>query len=27
VSIWRVGADGLIVDYRVFVDLAPVFAA
>jgi hypothetical protein len=27
VSIWRVGAHGLIIDYRVFVDLAPVFAA
>lgn len=26
VSIWRVGADGLIVDYRVFVDQTPVFA-
>ena len=26
VSIWRVGEDGLIVDYRVFVDQAPVFA-
>lgn len=26
VSIWRVAADGLITNYRVFVDLAPVFA-
>lgn len=26
VSIWRVGGDGLIVDFRVFYDPAPVFA-
>lgn len=26
VSIWRVRDDGLINDYRVFLDLAPVFA-
>jgi ketosteroid isomerase-like protein len=26
VSIWRVGADGLIADFRVYADLAPVFA-
>ncbi|HEX4247916.1 MAG TPA: hypothetical protein VH008_08600 [Pseudonocardia sp.] len=26
VSIWRVDDDGLIVDYRVFVDQAPLFA-
>jgi ketosteroid isomerase-like protein len=25
VSIWRTAPDGLITDYRVFVDLAPVF--
>ncbi|MEV0584347.1 nuclear transport factor 2 family protein [Nonomuraea sp. NPDC050310] len=24
VSIWRKGADGLITDYRIFVDLAPL---
>ncbi|MDT7630551.1 MAG: hypothetical protein QOI50_2481 [Pseudonocardiales bacterium] len=27
VSIWSTREDGLIVDYRVFVDLAPVHAA
>ncbi|MFC4590964.1 nuclear transport factor 2 family protein [Sphaerisporangium corydalis] len=27
VSIWRVGDDGLITDYRIFVDLAPVYMA
>ncbi|MFC7383988.1 nuclear transport factor 2 family protein [Sphaerisporangium rhizosphaerae] len=27
VSIWRTGDDGLISDYRIFVDLAPVYAA
>ncbi|TKK88579.1 nuclear transport factor 2 family protein [Herbidospora galbida] len=26
VSIWTVGDDGLITDYRVFVDLAPLYA-
>ena len=26
VSIWRTGAGGMIEDYRVFYDLAPVFA-
>lgn len=26
VSIWRAAADGLITNYRVFVDLAPVLA-
>ena len=26
-SIWRVREDGLITDYRVFIDLAPVYAA
>lgn len=26
VSIWRVGGDGLITDFRVFYDPAPVFA-
>lgn len=26
VSIWRVDGDGLIVDYRIFVDQAPLFA-
>ena len=26
VSIWTVGDDGLITDYRVFVDQSPVFA-
>lgn len=26
VSIWRTGADDLIDDYRIFVDLAPVYA-
>jgi ketosteroid isomerase-like protein len=26
VSIWRTRADGLIDDYRIFVDLAPVYA-
>jgi hypothetical protein len=26
VSIWGVGQDGLIRDYRVFYDLAPVYA-
>ncbi|MCF6472883.1 nuclear transport factor 2 family protein [Nonomuraea sp. MG754425] len=26
VSIWRTRADGLISDYRIFVDLAPVYA-
>ena len=26
VSIWRAGADGLIADFRVYADLAPVFA-
>jgi ketosteroid isomerase-like protein len=26
VSIWRVGVDDRIVDYRVFFDVAPVFA-
>ncbi|WP_327089265.1 nuclear transport factor 2 family protein [Nonomuraea sp. NBC_01738] len=27
VSIWRTDGDGLISDYRIFVDLAPVYAA
>lgn len=27
VSIWRAETDGLIGNYRIFVDLAPVFAA
>ena len=27
VSIWRTREDGLIDDYRIFVDLAPVYAA
>lgn len=27
VSIWHLGDDGLITDYRVFVDLAPLYAA
>jgi len=27
VSIWTVGNDGLINDYRVFFDLAPLYAA
>jgi hypothetical protein len=27
VSIWRVGGDGLIVDYRIYFDPAPLFAA
>ncbi|MCK2218527.1 nuclear transport factor 2 family protein [Actinomadura sp. ATCC 31491] len=27
VSIWRTRDDGLITDYRIFVDLAPVYAA
>ncbi|MBP2708188.1 nuclear transport factor 2 family protein [Microbispora sp. RL4-1S] len=27
VSIWRTRDDGLISDYRIFVDLAPVYAA
>ncbi|GAA3660278.1 hypothetical protein GCM10022224_024540 [Nonomuraea antimicrobica] len=27
VSIWQTGEDGLITDYRIFVDLAPVYAA
>ncbi|WP_345561808.1 nuclear transport factor 2 family protein [Nonomuraea rosea] len=27
VSIWRTGGDGLISDYRVFIDLAPVYAS
>jgi len=26
VSIWRVGEDGLIVSYRIFYDIAPLFA-
>lgn len=26
VSIWRVGGGGLITDFRVFYDPAPVFA-
>ena len=26
VSIWRVRNDGLIVDYRVFFDVAPIYA-
>lgn len=26
VTIWRVGADGLIVDFRVVLDLTPVYA-
>jgi SnoaL-like domain len=26
VSIWRTRADGLIDDYRIFVDLAPLYA-
>ncbi|MFG2551091.1 hypothetical protein ACGFWF_14270 [Streptomyces sp. NPDC048581] len=26
VSIWRIGDDGLIVDFRVVLDLAPVYA-
>jgi ketosteroid isomerase-like protein len=26
VSIWRVDGDGLIVDYRIFIDQAPLFA-
>ncbi|GAB1821961.1 nuclear transport factor 2 family protein [Herbidospora sp. RD11066] len=26
VSIWTTGADGLITDYRIFVDLAPLYA-
>jgi ketosteroid isomerase-like protein len=26
VSIWRTRADGLIDDYRIFVDLAPIYA-
>lgn len=26
VSIWRTAVDGMIANYRVFVDLAPVFA-
>ena len=26
VSIWRVDDDGLIVDYRIFIDQAPLFA-
>jgi ketosteroid isomerase-like protein len=26
VSIWRVDGEGLIVDYRIFVDQAPLFA-
>jgi ketosteroid isomerase-like protein len=26
VSIWRTGDDGLITDYRIYVDLAPVYA-
>lgn len=26
VSIWHVGDDGLIIDYRVYVDLAPLYA-
>jgi ketosteroid isomerase-like protein len=27
VSIWRTRTDGLIDDYRIFVDLAPVYAS
>ena len=27
VSIWHTGADDLITNYRIFVDLAPVYAA
>jgi ketosteroid isomerase-like protein len=27
VSIWRTREDGLISDYRIFIDLAPVYAA
>jgi ketosteroid isomerase-like protein len=27
VTIWRVGDDGLITDYRIFFDLSPVYAA
>jgi ketosteroid isomerase-like protein len=27
VSIWRTRPDGLIEDYRIFVDLAPVYAS
>ncbi|MEU8146832.1 nuclear transport factor 2 family protein [Nonomuraea sp. NPDC048901] len=27
VSIWRTRDDGLISDYRIFIDLAPVYAA
>jgi len=27
VSIWRVDGDGLIAEYRVYYDLAPLFAA
>jgi uncharacterized protein (TIGR02246 family) len=26
VSIWQLGDDGLIADYRIFVDLAPLYA-
>ncbi|GAB3413919.1 nuclear transport factor 2 family protein [Flindersiella endophytica] len=26
VSIWQLGDDGLITDYRIFVDLAPLYA-
>jgi ketosteroid isomerase-like protein len=26
VSIWRVGDDGLIVDYRIFFDPSPIYA-
>jgi ketosteroid isomerase-like protein len=26
VSIWRVGDDGLIAEYRVFFDVAPIYA-
>ncbi|GII92070.1 nuclear transport factor 2 family protein [Sinosporangium siamense] len=25
VSIWQTGEDGLITDYRIFVDLAPIY--
>ncbi len=25
VSIWTTGDDGLITDYRIFVDLAPLY--
>jgi hypothetical protein len=25
-TIWHVGADGLVTDYRVFIDLTPVYA-